>query len=197
MSGNAAFGDTTNFSGAEGKRVSVSLSSSGKISSFTGIDSLPAVLIRPERRVFRSQDYLNDLVDAFPQLPPVPVGIGDSWFYETMLSDRFVAGQIGLKCEYKYTVLADTVIAGQNCLKCLGEFTLKGRGQGLDEMTRIRLDVDLSGTGTDTLLFAYNKGMVLERNTYSSVSGTAFNSPLRFATDLNYVTHNRVRFTFD
>jgi hypothetical protein len=135
-------------------------------------------------------------VDAFPELPPVPVGVGDAWFYETILSDRFVAGQLSLKGEFKYTVLADTVISGHRCLKCLGEFTVKGRGQGLDEATGIRLDVDLAGSGIDTLLFAYDKGMIIERNTHSSISGTAFNSPLRFATDLSYVTYNRVRFTF-
>jgi len=193
VSDNPAFGDTADFSQLIGKQVEVLVAPAGKVSSFRGFLALPEVALVKERRTMTRQDYVNDFVAVFPELPNAPVGVGDSWNYTTQVYERFVAGQIGITIDMEYTVMADTVTAGLKCFKCLGKYTVKGRGQGIDEGSGIRLDVDLSGSGTDTMYFAYEKGMFLGSQSRMVIKGTASNMPLRFATNLEYDTRPVVR----
>jgi len=190
------FSGSTDFSELIGRPVQVMLSPTGKLSSFRGFLALPEMPIVGERRILRRQEYVNDFATNFPELPAMPVGVGDTWSYETHFYERVVAGQIKITLNMTYTVMADTVRDGLRCLRCVGDFTLQARGQGIDEGSGIQLDVDLTGGGTETMYFAYEKGMVLESDARTTIEGTAFNTLIRFAAPLRYEIRTRVKTGF-
>lgn len=190
------FSGSVDFSGLIGKQVQMMLSPDGKLSEFQGFSDLPEVVIKGEQRIMRRQEYVSDLVTCFPQLPYQPVGVGDSWSYETSYFERFMIGQVKITVNTTYTVLADTVRNGIKCLKCSGKSTLNARGQGIEEESGLRLDVDISGESADTIYFAYEKEMLLESGALTTISGTSSNVLIRYAAPFNYRIHTTAKSIF-
>jgi hypothetical protein len=59
-------------------------------------------------------------------------------------------------------------------MKCRGEFDVTVRGDAAE--SGIRYDVDLAGTGSETMYFAHEAGMLLGYKSRTEVSGFARNA---------------------
>jgi hypothetical protein len=173
------------FSELFGHKVKARLSPLGSISSFRGFLVLPETTV-PDVRGMRTNlgrmDYTNEFRIVFPELPVEPVGVGDTWSYEDSYFEMVASGYLRVAVLVKYTVVEPTVREGLACLRCRGEFTVTITGRGAEG--DIDLALDMQGKGEETMYFAYEKGMVLEYEGRTEVSGTASNEERGFSVPL-------------
>jgi hypothetical protein len=89
-----------------------------------------------------------------------------------------------LTVNYTYTLIEETKFEGHDCLKIEAEYTIKMSGPlaygGLD------LELNLAGTGTDTVYFAWKKGMFLSAETRANLKGSADNEDMGVAIPMNH-----------
>jgi hypothetical protein len=158
------------FSELIGRRVRALLSPTGVLSDFKGFDDLPVIAIPGQDEPVGELRYINDAVGLFPRLPKEPVAPGGSWsdviqYYEPVADDTLPATvNYTYKIEAEYTIdLSGPLAAG-----------------GLD------LEFNLTGTGTDTVYFAWKKGMFLSSESRLTMSGSADNEDMGVSIPMNH-----------
>ena len=164
------------FSSLVGSKTSFSISNRGAVSNFKGFDVLPEIAIPDEQTTLDAARYILDIKQTFPELPQDPLGRGESWSYTQSYTDPVENGEISVTVKVDYTLADKTVIDGTDCLIFEGNYTYTVEGQlstgGMD------LTVSLEGGGTDTVYFAWKKGMVLKSGGNLSITGQAENTEL-------------------
>jgi hypothetical protein len=164
------------FSSLVGSKTSFLISNKGAVSNFTGFDVLPEIVIPDEQTTLDAARYILDVKQTFPELPQEPLGRGESWSYTQSYTDPVEEGEISVTVKVNYTLADKTVIDGTDCLIFEGNYTYTVEGQisagGMD------LTVSLKGGGTDTVYFAWKKGMVLKSGGNLSMTGQAENIEL-------------------
>jgi hypothetical protein len=153
-----------------GKKVSVVLSPRGELSKFTGFETLPEIETSPEQ-VLDEQNYVNEMKTIFPVLADHPVAQGDTWTSERIVREDAPGGGVSTATiNTTYKLVGEAVFQGQDCLRidANATFTVKGSGQSRGNP----FTVDMSGTGTSTIYFSPDSGMMLEMSGKSKAEGS-------------------------
>ncbi len=153
-----------------GKKVSVLLSPRGELSKFTGFEELPEIEIGPGRPL-NSETYINEMKVMFPVLADHPVAQGDIWSHDQTVTENAPGGGVSkatVKTVYKLS--GETTFQGQDCLKidANSSFTVNGTGQNQGSS----FTIDVSGTGTSTIYFSPDSGMMIEVSGKSRAEGS-------------------------
>ncbi|MDH3216020.1 MAG: hypothetical protein OEN01_06970 [Candidatus Krumholzibacteria bacterium] len=172
------------FSELIGRKVNVSLSSTGELSDFKGFDDLPEIAIPGSDERLGEQGYVNEVIALFLRLPKTPVAPGGSWSDVVQYNESVGDTTLPLTVNYTYTLMEETRYDGHDCVKIKGEYTINMSGSlafgGLD------LALNLTGMGTDTIYFAWKKGMFLSAETHAVLKGSADNEDMGVAIPMNH-----------
>jgi hypothetical protein len=164
------------FSGLIGRKVNVNLSPTGELSDFKGFDDLPEIAIPGSDERLGEQGYVNEVIALFLRLSKTPVAPGGSWSDVVQYNESVGDTTLPLTVNYTYTLIEETRYDGHDCLKIEGEYTINMSGPltfgGLD------LALSLTGMGTDTIYFAWKKGMFLSVETHAVMKGSADNEEM-------------------
>jgi hypothetical protein len=164
------------FSELIGRRVKVLLSPTGVLSDFKGFDDLPEIAIPGQDDSLGELRYINNASSLFPRLSKMPVAQGSSWSVALEYDEPVGDITLPLTVSYTYTIIEETSYKGHDCLKIGGEYTIDLSGPlaagGLE------LELNLSGTGTDTIYFAWKMGMFLSVESRTVLKGSADNEEM-------------------
>jgi len=159
-----------------GNRVKMLLSPTGVPSDFEDFDDLPEIRIPGQEDPLTELRYENEVMSLFPRLSPEAVAAGGSWSGIVQYDEPIGDVTLPIKMLYTYTLIEETKFGGLDCLKLEGEYTITLSGtiaaSGLD------LEMNVAGTGTDTIYFAWKKGMFLSSETRFNMKGSADNEEM-------------------
>lgn len=99
----------------------------------------------------------------FPDLPNVPVKLGDSWPTSETITEKTATGQIDILIEGVSSFSGLETIDGYECIKITTPFTGKIEGTGHQQ----GMDLTFTGTmeGSDDSFFAYKEGIFVRMRT--------------------------------
>lgn len=172
------------FSELVGRRVKVLLSPTGVLSDFKGFDDLPEITIPGADQPMGELRYVNDALSLFPRLSGAPVTLGGSWTDVVQYDEAVGDVTLPLTVNYTYTVVEETTFDGYDCLKIEGKYKISMSGplmvDGLD------LELNLAGTGTDIVYFAWQEGMFLRSESHAILKGSADNEDMGVAIPMDH-----------
>jgi hypothetical protein len=173
----------TDFSELLGKKGQFMMTSRGVMSDFVGFDALPEIAISGGQATRGGHQYINELKEFFIQLPEKKIAIGGTWSYTEEFNEPVEGGSAKIVVEYTFTLTEALKKDDFNCLKLVGEYTTTVSGTGAAQGMEYTLE--MTGKGTETVLFEQKMGMLLESVTESFVEGAVvaedvgFEMPMR------------------
>jgi hypothetical protein len=173
----------TDFSDLLGKKGRFAITSRGVLSEFTGFDALPELAISGGQATRGERQYINELKEFFIQLPEEKVGVGGTWSYVEEFNEPVEGGTAKIVVDHTYTVTDVVEKEGFECLRIDGEYTTKVAGTGAAQGMEYTLE--LAGSGTEIVFFAFKQGMLVEFDSTSFVEGAVvaedvgFEMPMR------------------
>jgi len=182
------------FSSLAGKKVGLSMSSTGEISGFVGFENLPVIEITYQQSTINKDSYINEVKQLFPMLPENPVGIGDNWKSVYEYDEPVPEGTVKVTINYIYTLLEETVKDGIECLKINGAFTMVVKGEGV--MEGMTFTFNLEGKGHETVYFDHKKGMLLSIAGESTAKGEADFAEAGLTIPMDHTYKNKLNVTF-
>jgi len=182
------------FSSLAGKKVGLSMSSTGKVSGFEGFENLPVIEIAYQQTTINKDSYINEIKQLLPMLPENPVGIGDNWKSVYEYDEPVPEGTVKVTLNYIYTVLEETVKDGIGCLKINGAFTIVVKGEGV--MEGMTFTFNMEGKGNDTVYFNHKKGMLLSIEGESIAKGEADLAEAGLTIPMDHTYKNRLNVIF-
>jgi hypothetical protein len=153
-----------------GKKVSLLLSPRGELSKFAGFEALPQIETAPEHTL-DEQKYMNEMKSIFPVLADHPVAEGDTWSSERIVREDAPGGGVSTATiNTTYKLMGEAVYQDRDCLRidASSTFSVKGSGQNRGNP----FTIDMSGTGTSTIYFSQEMGMMLEMSGKSKAEGS-------------------------
>lgn len=156
------------FSPLIGQKANMYLSPQGELSRFVGFEALPEIEINPGETLNR-EGYVNQLKYLLPTLSAGPVARGDSWAGEHMLRKTREGGFTTINMSVTYTLVGETVVRGVDCLEINAESVITVKGEGT--MRGNPFTMNMSGTGSEKIYFAHERGMMLEKSGTVKVEG--------------------------
>ena len=141
------------------------------------------ILVLTEGQNTLKNQYINELKEFFIQLPEEKIAVGETWSYTEEFNEPVEGGTAKIVVEYTFTLVEVVEKDGHDCLKLVGEYTTKVTGTGAAQ--GMEYTIEMKGTGTETVLFEYKMGMLLETETVSFVEGAVvvegvgFEMPMR------------------
>lgn len=106
------------------------------------------------------QSIMSDFMALFPDLPGMPVNIGDSWTSQDSLTIAQNGMDVTIKTESVNTLAGVETFAGLACAKVASE--VSGIVRGVGERQGAHIDFDGTITGTETWYFAHEVGLFVE-----------------------------------
>ena len=159
----------TDFSRLTGKKVSFRLSSGGVVSDYKGFDSLPDIMTS-SGQTLTEETFKLMVRNYFLKLSEKPVQIGDSWMNEETIALPSGGGDITSENAATCTVAEQAEHDGYPCLKIDVAEEQKMGGEVIQGGTSLKVDRVTKVGGT--VWFAYDKGMILRRETDAEGKGT-------------------------
>jgi hypothetical protein len=150
------------------------LSPEGDLSGLEAFNTLPQknVLLQ----ITDPSGFIHRAHNAFPHLPDRPVGLGDTWTFTLEEERPAMRGARSLvSSEHTYKLVEHLEEDGIPCVKIEASYNLTSRTE--IETPRGAIVAEYTGTGTETILFAYTKGMFLSKEGTLDMEGSFGDSP--------------------
>jgi hypothetical protein len=182
------------FSSLVGQKVKMRLTSRGELATFEGFDRLPSIKVPDERTTLDEHRYVQELENLFPVFAGRGVSVGEEWTHTRTYDEPVPDGQLSVTVEYRYEIAEATKHNGVDCTRLVGSHTVRGSGQV--NVGGMPMGLRLEGMGTETIYFAHKRGVPLEIESSSTVSGEASSDELGIAIPFqhNYETVVEVAF---
>lgn len=172
------------FSELIGRKARALLASTGVLSDFDGFGELPVIAMPGQSEPMGEQRYVNNVISLFPRLPQAPVAPGGTWSAVVEFHEPVQDTTLLLTVNTDYTLIEETQLDGHDCLKIEGAFTI-GMSGPLDA-GGLELELNIEGTGTETVYFAWKEGMVLRTESHSVLEGLAENQDMGVSVPMNH-----------
>jgi len=159
---------STDFSELIGKKVRFVVSPTGIVSGLEGFDELPEIMSATQEKITKDA-YIIGAKASFPLLPENPVKFGDTWTESDEQEVPMEGGTIKIVSNSTYTLIEEIIKDGLDCVKIEVSSTVKT--SGTFEQQGMPLKMDRDSKATETIHFAYKKGMYLTRESSSIAEG--------------------------
>jgi len=159
---------STDFSELIGKKVRFVVSPTGIVSGLEGFDELPEIMSATQEKITKDA-YIIGAKASFPLLPENPVKFGDTWTESDEQEVPMEGGTIKIVSNSTYTLIEEIIKDGLDCVKIEVSSTVKTTGNF--EQQGMLLKIDRESKATETIHFAYKKGMYLSREGASTAEG--------------------------
>lgn len=161
------------------------LSPEGDLSGLEAFDDLPQknVLLQ----ITDPAGFIHRAHNAFPHLPDHVVEPGDTWTYRMERERPAMRGARSLvSSAYSYKLVEHAEENGIPCVKIEASYSLTSRTE--IETPRGPIVAEYTGQGTETILFAYTKGMFLSKKGVLDMEGSFGDSPQTDHIEYTYQT---------
>jgi len=159
---------STDFSEVLGKIVKYTVSPVGKVDGLEGFDELPEIMSASQEKITKEIWELGAKA-SFPMLPEKAVKFGDTWTDSDEQDLPASGGTLKIISSSTYTLVEEAVKDGFDCVKI--EVANTVTMNGTMEQQGMPLKITRETKGTETIYFAYKKGMYLSRETGSKAEG--------------------------
>ncbi|MFC1725004.1 hypothetical protein ACFL4T_05205, partial [candidate division KSB1 bacterium] len=154
-----------------GHKARFKLKNNGEVYDFQGLEELPPIEIERQMKADK-QYYMNFITNLFPVFSENSVNINDTWT-DKKVEESKAQGPDGKQTttyNYSFKILEEVKKDGYDCLKIERQTTITIKGTG--EMSGYEFINEESGNGTETIYFAYKKGLVSSIETSVKSEGT-------------------------
>lgn len=150
-----------------GKKIGLVFTSKGDELEMQGADTIKISMGMPGAGKQSVETLFKTIL---PDLPTIPVKVGDSWIENDTTKMKQSGLDINIKTQSTHTVEAEEKIEGKDCLKITTKSvgTLDGEGEQMGASMNFEGDIE----GKGTWYFAYKEGLFVKSNSENFIEGT-------------------------